>query len=76
MSPELIERENQALQLAPSDRAALAERLIASLDTMDDVQNEQLWLDEADRRYRDYKKGHVSARCAENVLRDARTAIK
>jgi putative addiction module component (TIGR02574 family) len=55
MSPQLMEFEAQALKLSPTDRAALAERLIASLDNLSEQQNEQLWLDEADRRYREYK---------------------
>ena len=76
MSPELKECESQALKLAPRDRAVLAEHLIASLDALDDAQNEQLWLEEADRRYQEYKKGNISARCADEVLRDARAAIR
>ena len=76
MSPELKECEAQALRLAPKERAALAEHLIASLATLDDAQNEQLWLEEADRRYHEYKKGNISARRADEVLRDARTAIR
>ena len=76
MSPQLMEFEAQALKLPPSDRAALAEHLIASLDELSNEQNEQLWLDEAERRYREYKSGTISARPAEDVLRDARAAIK
>lgn len=76
MSPELLECKTQALKLPPSDRATLAEQLIASLDELSSEQNEQLWLDEADRRYWEYKKGTVSARSAEDVLRDARAAIR
>jgi len=76
MSPELMECEAQALQLPLAKRAELAEHLIASLDEMDEVQNEQLWLNEADRRYSEYKNGNISARCAEDVLRDARARIK
>lgn len=75
MSPLLIEFEAVALKLPPADRATLAERLIASLDELSDEQNEQLWLDEADRRYRKYKTGMLSSRSAEDVLRDARAAI-
>ena len=51
MSPALIECENQALQLTPTERAVLAEHLIASLDRLSDAQNEQLWFEEAERRY-------------------------
>ncbi len=63
------------MKLPPTDRAALAERLIASLDDLNTQQNEQLWLDEADRRYREYKTGNIAARSAEEVMRDARAAI-
>ena len=75
MRPELIQCKTQALQLSLEERAVLAQHLIASLDTFDDAQNEHLWLDEADRRYREYKKGNVSARSAEDVLRDARATL-
>jgi len=76
MSPELDVCETQALRLLPQERAALAEHLIASLDSLDDSENERLWIEEADRRYQEYKRGNISARSAEDVLRDARTAIK
>lgn len=76
MSSALIECENQALQLTLTERAMLAEHLIASLDRPDDAQNEQLWLEEAERRYQAYKHGRISARSAEDVLSAARTAIQ
>ncbi len=76
MPPELMECTAQALKLPPIDRAALAEHLIASLDDLSPEQNEQLWLAEADRRYREYKSGTISARPAEDILRDARAAIQ
>jgi putative addiction module component (TIGR02574 family) len=76
MSPQLMECEAQALKLPPTDRATLAEHLIASLDDLNNEQNEQLWLDEADRRYREYKSGNITARAAEDVLSDARAAIR
>ncbi len=75
MSPQMMECEAEALKLSPAERATLAERLIASLDELSDKQNEQLWLNEADRRYREYKSGSISARSAEDVLRDARASI-
>jgi putative addiction module component (TIGR02574 family) len=71
MSPQLLECKTQALKLTPSDRAELAEHLIASLDEPSLEQNKQLWLDEADRRYREYKNETVSARSSEDVLRKA-----
>lgn len=76
MSSELRECESQALRLPPEERAVLAERLIASLDALDEAENESLWLAEADRRYREYTKGVISARDAQDVLREARSAIR
>ncbi len=76
MSPELKECEAQALKLDPKERAALAEHLIASLDALDDAENEHLWLEEAEKRYQEYKKGTIQSRPAEDVLRDAHAAIK
>ena len=76
MSPQLMECEAQALRLSPAERAILAERLIASLDNLNEQQNEQLWIDEADLRYREYKSGKITARSAADVLSDARDAIK
>ena len=76
MSPDLKECRTQALNLQVKERAELAEYLIASLDSLDDAENEQLWLEEAERRYQEYKKGNISARLAETVFRNARLASK
>lgn len=76
MSPELKDCEAQALRLRPEERAALAERLIASLDALDEAENERLWLAEADRRYKEYGTGGIPARDAADVLREARSAIR
>ena len=76
MSPDLKECEAQALRLPPKERATLAEHLIASLDNLDDAENERLWLEEAERRYQEYKKSNIPSRPADDVLRDARLAIK
>jgi len=71
MSPVPSEIEEQALKLPASERALLAQRLIASLDENDASENERLWVEEAERRYQEYKKGHVRSRPAADVFRDA-----
>ena len=76
MSPQLQECENQVMKLPLNERATLASHLIASLDSLDNSENERLWIDEAERRYREYKKGNISARPAVDSLRDARLSIK
>lgn len=75
MSPQLQEFTEQALKLPPRERASLAEQLIASLDELTLEQNEQLWAEEAERRYREYQLGMIPARSAEDALRDARASL-
>jgi putative addiction module component (TIGR02574 family) len=70
------EIEKEALQLAPRERAALAEHLIGSLDASDDPEAEKAWIEEAERRYREYKKGGIQSRPAEMVMREAREKYK
>jgi len=76
MSPVLKECETAALLLPAVEHATLAEHLIESLDFLDDAENEQLWLEEADRRYQAYKDGRVEARLATDAIRDARAHIR
>jgi len=64
-----------ALGLSLSERAALAERLLASLDAPDEAENERLWVEEAERRYAAYKAGQTTSRPAADVLRDARASL-
>ena len=72
MSRKLSELEAELLQLPPNDRALLANHLLASLESEDDGDVEQAWLEEAERRYRAYREGKMGARPADEVLRDAR----
>ena len=76
MSPRLKELEREVLTLPTADRAALAERLISSLDEFDEVENEQLWVAEAGRRYQAYKDGKILSRSADEALCDARARLK
>ena len=48
MSPDELEAE--ALELAPHDRARLAENLLQSLEGLSDEGNAKLWAEEARRR--------------------------
>jgi len=72
MSTEELERE--ALKLPPRDRARLAERLLESLETLTDVENEKIWAEEAARR--DAAWDSAAARPAADVLREARSRLK
>ena len=76
MSRLIDDLEKQLMQLEPSDRAMLAQRLIESLDTADEATNERLWAEEAERRYQEYVKGKVKANPADEVLRNVRARLK
>ena len=58
--------EADALQLAPSDRARLVERLIASLDA--DPEIEEAWAAEVERRLTEIETGAVSLLSGSEVL--------
>ena len=71
MATAVLEIREQALKLPSSERAQLAQDLIASLDENDEAENERLWIEEAERRYDEYKKGLLSSRPACEVFREA-----
>ena len=58
---EQLEKEAFSLtfSLTAADRARLAMYLIKSLDSQDDADAEELWLQQAERRYREYREGNL-----------------
>lgn len=76
MSLKVKEIEKEALRLDTRERALLAEHLISSLDTEEDPEAERLWIEEAERRYKEYKEGRVKAKPADMVLKEARAKFK
>ena len=64
--------EAEALTLPLSERALLAQHLLASLDETDEQENEQLWLEEAQRRYNAYKNSTISSRDAFEAIAEMR----
>ena len=71
----LTELEAEALKLDPANRARLAERLLESLETLSEEENQQVWLDEAARRDADLEADPSKGRPAEGVFRDARARL-
>ena len=49
--------ESEALRLSLKQRARLAEHLLVSLEGEAEADSEDLWLDEAERRYQAYGEG-------------------
>ena len=74
MDRETLERE--ALGLPAADRAKLAHELLESLDALSPAELDELWLDEAERRLKEFDAGSVELIPAEEVFRKARALLK
>ncbi len=77
LPPEQLEAE--ALDLPPSDRAALAHRLIDSLDDCPDedpTEVELAWEREIQRRVEEYRRGDVQTVSSADVFAKARALLK
>jgi putative addiction module component (TIGR02574 family) len=68
--------EAKALKLPPDQRARLAERLISSLDQAADLDSEQLWIEEAERRLEELESDRVEAVPADRVIENARSSLR
>jgi putative addiction module component (TIGR02574 family) len=68
-----IEVEIRKLPLG--ERAALAKRIVESLDELSESEVEALWSEEAERQLAELEKGLVAEIPVDEVLRRARTAL-
>jgi putative addiction module component (TIGR02574 family) len=68
--------ESKALKLSSRERARLAQRLISSLDQEVDIDADELWLQEAERRLAEIKSGKVAGIPADKVIRRARSSLR
>jgi len=62
----------EALELDPKARADLAKRLLESLETLSQKERDELWVEEAERRYVEFKKGGAKAVSSRDVFAKAR----
>ena len=69
---DFIDLEAEALKLDPAARARLAEKLLESLETLSDEENQQAWFEEAARRDTELDADPSRGRAAEDVLREAK----
>ncbi len=76
MSALFDELENKVRTLTLREKAALARILIEDLDPSIEAGIEQLWIDEAQRRYDGYLKGEIEALPGDGVMARARTRLK
>lgn len=76
MSTRLEAVQQQIKMLASHEKAALARLLIEDLDQTVDGDVEQLWMDEAQRRYAAYLKGEIEAVPGDEAMARARARLK
>jgi putative addiction module component (TIGR02574 family) len=69
MQPNLDAIAAAALSLPAPDRAALAERLLDSLDDQEQKEVDAAWAEEAERRLQAYDRGELKAIPEEEVFR-------
>ncbi len=69
--PDPTEVLGSALNLSVDDRAALADRLLASLDELDEDEAERLWAVEAQRRLEEHRAGRARTVAALDVAKKA-----
>jgi len=69
------ELAEEALSLPSEERAALADRLVESLDPADDAHLHRVWGAEAMRRLADVREGRVQAVDGEDALKRVRKAV-
>ncbi len=75
MQENLARLQEEAMCLPASERARLAHCLIASLEAGEDVDAEEAWLAEAERRYQAYREGKTKAKPASEVFEQARSKL-
>lgn len=76
MTKKLSDVERDAMELTHQERATLAEHLLATLDPADDVDAEELWLQEAEKREAEYSAGKITSKPAEQVFGEARQKLQ
>ncbi len=72
----LEEFEAEALKLAPTARARLATKLLASLETLSDEENLRVWTEEAERRDQAWEASGDEGQPAESVIQEARARLR
>ena len=76
MATNFSELEREALALSSREKASLARSLIEALDPVMDADVEQLWIEEAQRRYQAYRSGELEAASGEEAMQRARQRLK
>ena len=75
-TPTFEEIVRQALGLNPQQRARLARKLLDSIERLSGSDVEALWLEEAERRYREIDNGAAVLVEGTEVARKARALVR
>ena len=67
---------HQAMELSPDERTRLAALLMESVETCEEGDFEEAWLDEITRRLDDHARGAEQAIPAQAVFAEARERVK
>jgi putative addiction module component (TIGR02574 family) len=72
----LLQIESEALELPVQERAALAQRLLLSLEEISESEFEQIWADESVRRVAEFDTGNSLSISGEEVAKKARALLR
>lgn len=72
---QLEQLAKEVMNLSLEERAELAQRLLVSLDEAPPSEIERLWMQEAERRLKEFREGKVQGIPAEDVFRRAISEI-
>ncbi len=76
MARQIDKIENELLSLPQEERAFLADRLLSSLDHEVLTDIDLAWVNEAERRYKEYKSGKRQGIISEEVFAEADRILK
>ena len=76
MTRDISELRKEIDELSPKQKAELVRTLIDSLDEDLDEYVEQIWLEEAGRRYEAYRRGELSSSPAADVFARVRARLR
>ncbi|MCX5902192.1 MAG: addiction module protein [Proteobacteria bacterium] len=76
MTALMQEIEEKAAMLSPEEKELLAERLLARLDAGSLNEIEEAWVEEAEKRYQNWKARRAEALAGDEVLADIRRELK
>ncbi len=76
MNRRFSDIEKEIMAFSDKERALMAQHILQTLDEGQDEDAEQVWLQEAEHRYDDYKKGLIQSISAEAAFAEARQRLK